>query len=181
MFFRSLVTILQSHNQHSRLLKLICKLLESAFVDLVVQSVLEVTFCLFRGQTAVHSVWEVIFCLVSGQTVVLTEELHCSSENGNRSSFLGRGCHGKDLSCGRWKESNYSIFSVIWWCVSGELVLGILKELTEEVQEDCLTIVDEGIVYLWNIRSHSPSDLASYSRKRESCVKPLWEPHVLHA
>lgn len=55
MVFRWVVTILQSHNQHSMLLKLIWKLLESSFGDLVV-----------------HSVWEVTFCLVSGQTAVLT-------------------------------------------------------------------------------------------------------------
>ena len=73
MVFRWVVTILQAHNQHSRLLKLIWKLLESSFVDLVVHSVWEVTFCLVSGQTAVHSVWEVTFCLVSGQTAVPTD------------------------------------------------------------------------------------------------------------
>jgi hypothetical protein len=69
----------------------------------VVHSMCEVTFCLFRGQTAGHIVWEVTFCLFRGQTAVLTdrEELHCNSENCNKSSFLARGCHGKDLSCRR--------------------------------------------------------------------------------
>ena len=117
MVFRWMGTILQSHNQYSMLLKLIWKLLER---DLIVHSVWEVTFCLvsgqtaghsvwevtfclFRGQTAGHSVWEVTFCLFRGQTAVLTdrEELHCNSENCNKSSFLARGCHGKDLSCRR--------------------------------------------------------------------------------
>jgi hypothetical protein len=113
MVFRWVVIILQSHKQHSRLLKLIWKLLESSFVYLVVHSVWEVTLCLVSGQTVVYSVWEVTLYLVSGQTAVLTGELHCSSENGNRSCFLGRGCHDKHLSCGRLKESDYSFFVVI--------------------------------------------------------------------
>ena len=79
MVFRWVVTILQSHNQHSRPLKLIWKLLESSFVDSVVHSVWEVTLCLVRGQTAVHSVWEETLCLVSGQTAVhsVWEETLC--------------------------------------------------------------------------------------------------------
>lgn len=47
-------------------------------------------------------------------------------------------------------------------------------------KKNCLTLKDEGTLFLQNVRNHLANNVASHPRRHESSATLLWAPEVLH-